>query len=1205
MAMDGSFSLESAMEGFLTRCPKLSTIDKLQRLVETGHTVTEEEVVRLLAELFLNPNYTIPLIGSFRPVARMIVDQAVALLRNCNLSSGSDDVGGDFVDADVLYVIEHYERSGRGLKLHELACLAFCRALDLDHSLLGSVTTYFQFAPPPFERILRKSVVSEAQLFQAANHYLLAVRISYRLLLMQPEFFSEQWNWSCFLDLVKKAVENFGVGAEEAALCLLRWEEFCQDVAIEKFCLYVGSSEQTNFGSFIGGIKFSQQNFLKSSGLNSLISSHCNQIEPVIKSRRVVTWDDRSTAYPFVVTSMMSKSFEMVLLAVSQKWPVLLYGPPGAGKTALINKLAQDAGNQVLSIHMDDQIDGKTLIGSYVCTEQPGEFRWQPGSLIQAVLNGYWVVFEDIDKAPSDVQSILLPLLEGEISFNTSHGEEIRVAESFQLFSTITTSKSNVFHTAEGGSSLSTLWRRVMIGLPSNDDLENIMKAWYPSLGPLTGRLIETMERVNPSPSGNTSCLSCLNRFSLRDLLKWCKRIAELGLDGDTLTAYQCRLIYQEAVDIFASFSVSSENRRTVMRDIAKSWGVPISEPGILYPYKPEIQNLFTELRIGRVTLQHTETVVCGQKRLVEMRSSLYVLEQIACAVKYNESILLVGETGTGKTTLVQNLAMMLGQKLTVLNLSQQSDVADLLGGFKPIDSLSICIPLYKEFEVLFSKTFSMKENDKIFAFLQKQMKSKNWKTLLNGFKKYVGNFQKKLQTERSGSGKKRKKPLDENIRAWESFSVKLETALRQIEASSGMLFSFVEGSFITALRNGEWILLDEVNLAPPETLQRVIGVLEGEYGSLCLAERGDVSHIPRHPSFRIFACMNPATDAGKRDLPYSLQSRFTAYFVHDVLDRDDLKLFINKFMEESISNIELEKKIIDFYEAAKKKSEERLQDGANQKPQYSLRSLYRALEYTREAKGKFGFPKAIYDGFCMFFLTMLDKPSAKIMKKMIKEKLLGGNKPKPVPFDAYLRITKISGFDDLYENYVLTKSVKKQLENLARAVFIKRYPVLLQGPTSSGKTSLVQYLAARTGHEFVRINNHEHTDLQEYLGSYISDAQGKLVFQEGILVKAVRNGHWIVLDELNLAPSDVLEALNRLLDDNRELFVPELRETVRAHPNFMLFATQNPPTFYGGRKMLSRAFRNRFVEVHVDEIPDDELSTIIEKRCKIPGKPC
>ena len=39
--------------------------------------------------------------------------------------------------------------------------------------------------------------------------------------------------------------------------------------------------------------------------------------------------------------------------------------------------------------------------------------------------------------------------------------------------------------------------------------------------------------------------------------------------------------------------------------------------------------------------------------------------------------------------------------------------------------------------------------------------------------------------------------------------------------------------------------------------------------------------------------------------------------------------------------------------------------------------------------------------------------------------------------------------------------------------------PKLLQGPTSSGKTSLVGYLAAQTGHTFVRINNHEQTDLQ------------------------------------------------------------------------------------------------------------------------------
>jgi midasin len=65
-------------------------------------------------------------------------------------------------------------------------------------------------------------------------------------------------------------------------------------------------------------------------------------------------------------------------------------------------------------------------------------------------------------------------------------------------------------------------------------------------------------------------------------------------------------------------------------------------------------------------------------------------------------------------------------------------------------------------------------------------------------------------------------------------------------------------------------------------------------------------------------------------------------------------------------------------------------------------------------------------------------------------------------------------------------------------------------------------------------------------MGSYVSDSEGKLKFQEGALVEAVRKGYWLVLDELNLAPSEVLEALNRLLDDNRELFIPETQEVVK-----------------------------------------------------------
>ena len=64
--------------------------------------------------------------------------------------------------------------------------------------------------------------------------------------------------------------------------------------------------------------------------------------------------------------------------------------------------------------------------------------------------------------------------------------------------------------------------------------------------------------------------------------------------------------------------------------------------------------------------------------------------------------MLLVGETGTGKTSMVQYLAKQCGFNLQATNMSQQSDSTDLLGGFKPVDIKQLVKPVREQFEKLF-----------------------------------------------------------------------------------------------------------------------------------------------------------------------------------------------------------------------------------------------------------------------------------------------------------------------------------------------------------------------------------------------------------------------------------------------------------------------------------------------------------------------
>ena len=100
-------------------------------------------------------------------------------------------------------------------------------------------------------------------------------------------------------------------------------------------------------------------------------------------------------------------------------------------------------------------------------------------------------------------------------------------------------------------------------------------------------------------------------------------------------------------------------------------------------------------IRVGRCQLERASPLAQGpfpvapvSKTFALTRPAAQLLERLAVCVSLAEPALIVGETGTGKTTVVSQLASMLGRKLVSLNLSNQTEASDLLGGYKPLDEV-------------------------------------------------------------------------------------------------------------------------------------------------------------------------------------------------------------------------------------------------------------------------------------------------------------------------------------------------------------------------------------------------------------------------------------------------------------------------------------------------------------------------------------
>ncbi|MDD5135742.1 MAG: HEAT repeat domain-containing protein, partial [Candidatus Omnitrophica bacterium] len=856
------------------------------------------------------------------------------------------------------------------------------------------------------------------------------------------------------------------------------------------------------------------------------------------------------------------RNMKKVAISLVLNEPVLLVGESGVGKTSIVRYLASITNRGFRRFNLNGQTEKTELIGGYR-PDGDGNFKWVDGMLMHAMRDGHILVLDEINLAESQVLERINSLLDDDRHLtiperNNTYwldagkydlklkemmekenldaakagemlaGQNIfRINENFRLVATMNPVEyagRNILSPA-----LMNRFKVKWIDEPYSLERQAIFNELFKDAdgAPMLGWGV--LDRIDWFHS-RLKDFSMARRigqderdpyyYSIRDLLKLGGRIrakidkAEAATKKKLTPTERRAIVVREVVSVYADRIRSEEDRENVLGRINEVFD------GTNEPLNYEIRTIGQgAVKIGDTVIRKRDGrgpyVPGASARLFETETTNKYLAKIAEMIEMKEMPLLVGPTGSAKTSLVRYLAYLTGNNFVRVNLDAQTDTSEIIGSYVPVEN--------EEGKFEWRDGLLVTALKKGYWILLDELNLAD-PEILERINSLLDDEGCLVITEHE----------NEKIMSPREYRGKIEEYIR---------------------RNGNKAekSMDELMREAKAALEK-----EGIYGV--------------DPNFRLFTAMNPERYAGRNRLSLAMRNKLSEIWISGEMSDAEYEKIIGGYLADNPEKKNMVKAMVKLHQGMQYVIEY-LEGGTIDKYQFSMRDIKAWAGYINRYGKRLGWTEAFAKGalyfyyermttkgdkdkFMEWFEDVIGKASyqqaSKCAKALLgrrisdeqKKAIVAGGR---VPIlDIPLETNKSPKEKELVPKLetarlVHTASTVKDLEKIAQAADLND-PLLLVGETGAGKTSLVRYLAYLTNNSFQRLNLSGQTEKMDFIGGYYPEENGRFVWRDGALINAMRNGQWLVIDEINLAPSQVIERLNSLLDDDGFLVVTEHR---------------------------------------------------------------